>query len=280
MNIAVIISGEYRTFEQCVKTHDHMLAGNDIFVSTWSESNNVNMEDTSLSIQITGIDEAQIRKTLEGYNVISTCIEHYDPDFWRSDVMRYNSAMLHRWEKGLELVEATGKRYDVIVIMRPDLFFGGTCTTPRWEIFNVEGLLQSAWSSDTTLNDILMIGTPSTIKNTLMKVEEWNAAEDDNWHTKFFTHVSSKGITVRNLHHTSSLIIGRPPLEFLTDFPSALKNFYKWQNCVIEYQRKEISFQFILDIWGRERIVKLYPELLAEHDTVTTPRLLPQGSEL
>lgn len=111
MKIAVLISGEYREFDIVHKTWPFLKWQDvDIYVSTWNITTETN---TRLDINIVeSVDLARFQKHV---SVRAASIDS------PKDIS-HNNKMLDRWKTGLELINNSGVHYDVIIIIRPDLY--------------------------------------------------------------------------------------------------------------------------------------------------------------
>jgi len=112
MNIAVLISGEYREFEIAHPSWEFDKCGKvDYYFSTWAETSEVN-DNLNINIHETvTIDRIQKYLPITDY-VISQPLYYL-----------YNQQkMINRWHEGLKLIHKSNKTYDVIILIRPDLY--------------------------------------------------------------------------------------------------------------------------------------------------------------
>lgn len=111
MNIAVLISGEYREFEIAYPSWSFDKCGKvDYFFSTWNTTSEVN-DNLNINIHETvTIDRIQQFLPITNY-IIS-----------EPNTMFNQQKMMNRWHEGLKLIQNSGKKYDVIVVIRPDLY--------------------------------------------------------------------------------------------------------------------------------------------------------------
>ena len=111
MNIAVLISGEYREFEISYPSWRFDECGTvDYFFSTWSETSEVNARlNINISEAVT-IDRIKKHLPITDY-IISDSID-----------LPNQQQMINRWQEGLKLIKNSGKTYDSIIVIRPDLY--------------------------------------------------------------------------------------------------------------------------------------------------------------
>ncbi len=118
---------------------------------------------------------------------------------------KYNSKMIHRWVKGLELIQQSGVEYDYVFVVRPDLFFDpGHPIPPLAELLsNIDtNCLYAGWSDNCNetkrLNDVHFIATFDSLKKIINDETStlWNNSAEDDWHIWWYSHVTSIGLKV------------------------------------------------------------------------------------
>jgi len=111
MNIAVLISGEYREFEIAHRSWTFNEYGNvDYYVSTWDETREVNK---NLNINIC---ETVTIDRIQKYLPITDSI------ISEPNILVNQQKMINRWHEGLKLIKSSGRTYDAIIVIRPDLY--------------------------------------------------------------------------------------------------------------------------------------------------------------
>jgi hypothetical protein len=143
MKIAILISGEYRTFPICRKTMTFLDDPRvDIYFSTWNKSI---IKNERLGLDINeDVTEERVRNDLGKEAVVLVepveCFEE----------RLYNSKMIHRWCSGFEMIRSSGKQYDYVMVMRPDLFFNVDNNFDLNSVFEIKDELRMAWFDGNT----------------------------------------------------------------------------------------------------------------------------------
>ena len=266
MKNAVLITGDFRGMEWCAHSYEFLLRGSDVYVSLWDSSSTVHPLDASLSYHSGKITAERIRSILANHNVVNVVLEPFNESTgWKEHSYVYNTPLCHRWREGINAIKNSGKKYDMIAVIRPDLFFN----TPEnysmpWPELQPD-MLYSAWflPSLPRLIDIFCLGTPEIIDKALVTKEEWieaNRSEGD-WHNAYWTMVNDKGIKVTNTAFLPEVIISRPnyPNDILTWHDACISS-NEWRNKYIEHQRLLYGMGCIRKNWGEELVNSLYPD--------------------
>ena len=126
MKIAVLISGEYRTFPESVQSMSFLAdPAVDLYFSTWDVST---IQYKFLNIYNTKtITKEDIFKYLREKPV------HIDIASLPNKGSTIH-LMINRWVAGLNMINKSGIVYDYIYIIRPDLYFLNTITNISQEI--------------------------------------------------------------------------------------------------------------------------------------------------
>lgn len=255
MKIAVLISGEYRTFDICRKTmsflDDERVT---VFFSTWSSSNNSNSV-LGYSENRT-ITKEHILETLGNVQVGGVLIDHmvmlnsgfdYPTD-------RYNSPMVFRWLRGLEMIYNSGE-YDLIIILRPDLFFNKQCPLQLDALEAKDGILHALWATSIhigRLQDVLFAATPLTMKRVFPSdfLSSWNTAENPDWHTWLYSVVAPKS-EIKNIAPVEIAAWARPVIKNPNPtFEEVQLGQLIWRDSVIVKQIEEYGEDFVRGQWG------------------------------
>ena len=280
--IAVLIFGEYRSFDLCVRTYDPILAGNDIYFSTWDESHQTNPLDNTLTHNVVGITDAKIRNILSDYNVVATCIDHYEHSYWSR--IRYNAPMLHRIHRGLNLIRESGIQYDIIIVTRPDIYFNTFHTPIDWDML-CNGKLYASWfHNEGFLSEHLLISRADIImSNIFMSESDWQTCDETDWHKRFHNHVLSSGIKIENMSFMPSLVFVRPNIETINSYDDAHSNFIFWRDTIVIHQYNQFGYFFVRKIWGSKvanKIAATNPvtrrtDVITGEPTLETLHILP-----
>jgi hypothetical protein len=116
MNIAVLVFGEYREFEFAVKSWKFLNEFDcDVYFSTWDTSNQIK-EDFGINIceQIT---IEKIRNRIP--NAVVSIKNQKEVDMLSGNTQK----MFYHWKESFRLMIESGKSYDSIMLLRPDLHF-------------------------------------------------------------------------------------------------------------------------------------------------------------
>lgn len=194
--IAVLISGEYRTFGLCRKTMKFLDDPRvDIYFSTWDKTV-YDMPKLNLHREET-VTLEQIQKDLGKDAVIE--IEPHD----LIDERRYNSKMIHRWKRGFELIKNSNIVYDYVLVMRPDLFFDEHADHSFNFLEKYTDSLASGWANalDTGfLNDVIFFSSYTKINELFasLSVGHWVVAQNSDWHTWWYSYTVKHFTEIKN----------------------------------------------------------------------------------
>jgi hypothetical protein len=117
--VAVCICGEYRQLDLTYTSWNFLYHSDfecDIYASTWETSR---QENKGLGINIfENITEDHYKKYFPNAKIILNKIpESYE------QILRQNSAKMYfNWKKAVELVKESNIKYDLLIIIRPDVF--------------------------------------------------------------------------------------------------------------------------------------------------------------
>jgi hypothetical protein len=157
MNIAVIVSGEYREFDLAHVSWPFVNWPTvDFYFSTWNTTTEVN---DRLGINIK--EEVTIdRIAKHGLNIISYAIDNPNENLFNQQ------KMIERWHKGLELLSNSNFKYDSVILIRPDLFLDFDTNLFYEFVTNIEeDCIYVLGDSESTnsVQDQLILGTPKAI---------------------------------------------------------------------------------------------------------------------
>lgn len=220
MKIAIVLSGEYRTFSWCRHTMPFIDdLDNDIYVITWDKSV---LKNTYLDIDIT--EDITLEKIKSDVARNITEIEICNSSEY-INVFPNQLKMIHCWYKGLQLVKNSGKDYDFIYILRPDMFFNTTIermklneAAEKWDknIFYCD-ISPGAVEGRINLNDFMFLGSPNILNDLITENLEIDFCKDNsavngtlNWHYWWFDLASAKYEIKRVPHEIDFSVLGRP----------------------------------------------------------------------
>jgi hypothetical protein len=207
MKIAILISGEYRTFGICRKTMPFLDDPRaDIYVSTWNK--------TIYDVPKIGMHVAEdVTEDLIKAHLNKDAVIDIQPigDFKE---VRYSDKMIYHWKNGLELIKKSGIEYDYVMFLRPDLYFTGRNNFSFNYLEKYKDVLAAGWYFEPNrpfLNDIILLSSYETMCKVFnsLTIETWTTAANDDWHTWWFRYVSDI-VNVENVTELSSCNFCRP----------------------------------------------------------------------
>lgn len=262
--IAVVISGEYRTFDMAVKTMPFLQADNvDIYFSTWNMSVQVNVDlDVNITEHITveKIERAIAPKKLTGCNIQPR--SKYD--FAKC---RYNTQMIDRWKWGLTLVKNSKVEYDVIMLMRPDLGFRQIYNPDYFTSLDQfldmpDDIIMTAWNQEgkePRMDDVLFIGKAKSMMDTILSISihEWNRSDDYDWHRWLYNEFQRQArVTKRTFPHVV-VVFCRGTVVEGDDYDQMRIKSVLWRNNQVENLRKERGDEYTKEVWGQNILEEL-----------------------
>lgn len=239
MKIALLVTGELRDFASCAHTLPLINDPNvDLYISTWDESRSQN---SVLNIDTTfAVTEQMIRDIVKRDAVIAI-----EPLSCMTEP-RYNSKMLHRWIVGYDLVKDSGKTYDYVLFIRPDLYFDNNRISLTQEF-------QVAWyRPEAFLQDCVFGGPPAIIDVIFEKVtiSAWQNATEGDWHKWWTAQIKELGITPTSFGREYRFTFFRPNARGAETYQQVYKAYEDWRDaCIIEFGSK-FGFRGPRDSWG------------------------------
>jgi hypothetical protein len=227
MKIAILLSGEYRSFNICRPTMTFLDDLDvDVYVSTWDITHHVR-PGINLS-EYEKITENQITQLLgrpATIKIESATIQHTLPK-------HYNCSMIHRWKYGFDLIQNSGIKYDYVIITRFDL-----CFDPVYPIDIKKNLhlfiesLGSSWTREGKLGDLFMVSSYHKMKEFMnnLTIEKWIAGPEPDWHTWFYDFaksVFSEVINYTNIHYTICRYLSNQG----DTYEQVLEHHYDWRD--------------------------------------------------
>lgn len=158
MKIAILIAGEFREFEICIKSWTFKNWDNvDFYFSTWNISREIN-----LKLGINLHEDVTIEKIQKHIKVVDYAI---DPT---KLLLKNTYYMLDRWKRGLKLIQDSNIFYDVIIIIRPDLYLNFNDNLLKTFIKNIK----DNTFYTTSVNNCMVIGKFATMLK-LIDIKEY-----------------------------------------------------------------------------------------------------------
>jgi hypothetical protein len=251
MKIAVLISGEYRTFGHCIRTMDFLYDPRvDIYVSTWDSSSYV-----SPKINLDHTELVNYDRVVNDLHKDATIL--IEPQSLIKEV-KYSTKMMHRWISGFNLIKESNNHYDYVIVMRPDLFFNYSCPIDLNSIEQYENSLGVAWATDEyitnrKLQDVLFLSTYSNMNKlfSTLDINKWIIGDEGDWHTWWFNHCNNT-LPIAYAKNFSNCTFYR----YLTDnnnptFDDVMNAQHNWRDLQLLNQ---------IDIMGRDALKTAWPE--------------------
>jgi hypothetical protein len=181
--IAIVFAGEVRTLSVCrgtMKFLDQEGIDSDIYFSTWNitttESGTKEVSETEIQTIINRPVVVKINDPLE--------FEHL-PTFIRQ---------IYQRKFALDLVKNSGKQYDYIFFLRPDIFFqeNSFFKVDEFPTYNDSFGAHAVPSNGSGLSDLIMFSSYNNIIKLIdgMNPEEANTAHEGGWHGYFHRYVT------------------------------------------------------------------------------------------
>jgi hypothetical protein len=189
MRIAVLISGEYRTFKHCRKSMTFLNESDvDVYFSTWDET-----VYTSKKIQLDHRETVTTDQIVADLGSEPKGIVIEESNSFKET--KYNSKMIHKWVTGFKMIKESGVQYDYVIVTRPDLFFANVVSLSN--IANYKYALGTVWThslSDGKMADIVLVSSWEIMSSIIgdISVELWNKSTEYDWHIWWHDYCKSK----------------------------------------------------------------------------------------
>ena len=179
----------------------------DVYVSTWDK--------TSYDNHILGINETHeiteefIRGLLPDATILIESL-----DCFKSQ--RYSDRMIYRWLAGWQMIKNSGKHYDKILVIRPDLFFEPNQHRDSFSL-STDDVFEIVWlHSLESLQDCAFAASPTIIDRLFsgISVEDWQTSENVDIH-RWWANAVSKNVKceIRWLFKENPFIFFRPSVN-------------------------------------------------------------------
>jgi hypothetical protein len=195
MKIAILISGEYRTFKYCRPSMSYLDDSRvDVYFSTWDKTTYA-----SPKINLNKVENVTKEQIIAdcGFNPVEIIIE----DTESFNEVKYNSRMIHRWNTGFKMIVDSGIEYDYVIITRPDIYYEGPLDLNHLYKFNDHlGVIWANSLIEGKLADVTMVSSFKIIKNIFgqLNVDEWKKSNEYNWHIWWHDYCKSK-VSIKRL---------------------------------------------------------------------------------
>ena len=202
--LAVLVSGEFREFENAHKSWSFLDIEHDFFISTWDTSIEQNPK---LGIDIK--EEVTSDRILKHIPYANINIE--------PDIMNVNNSIKQRyhWRKAFEMAEKTGIEYDIVIVIRPDLkivehqnFKSFIININNSFIYAISGINIHPPPTFLYVNDALLLGKYEVVKNAILSMPEFDISQHFI-HYHIAKHFINNDIYVESLYHILSALVMR-----------------------------------------------------------------------
>jgi hypothetical protein len=167
--------------------------------------------------------------------------------------------MIHRWQRGLDLIKYSGVEYDAILIIRPDIYFWSSDTNIVLDkiVAAVDAMdrntFYSAWPmTNNNQDDTILLGYPYIIFDTIgaLPINEWDKSSEGDWHTWFWQYLTNKQTRFGQIVPTLSFEMCRPNVDVTDDTCEKVQIKSKiWRYALIDQQCKQYGRQRVKEIW-------------------------------
>lgn len=252
MKHAVLISGEYRTFDQASKSMGFLHNDNvDVYFSLW-DNDGLAADQSWCSNEVT---QSRISEALAGKLISGLLIE--------SPITlpeKYNNTLIYRWQQGIKLIKSTNIAYNTISIIRPDLWFfkeqPGQFNNLDSLVNITDDYIYPIWATPArseTFEDVMFVLSPGTAERLLCSDtfrNSWNDSDNNDWHKWVYSYLGFQNITIGALLHGISATIRRPTCKKHDISDSVIKyNQTNWNFSVIEKQINMYGDEVVTELW-------------------------------
>lgn len=251
--IAVLISGEYRTFPICRKTMGFLDDPKvDIYVSIWNKSI---IQNTSLAINIQDEITEKIVSDAIGKNA-TILVEPIDCFSTR----KYNDKMIHRWEAGIEMIKSSGVKYESIIIIRPDLFFDLPGLNLE-EFINLKDTFKVCWySKGVLIQDSLFAASYNSMLLFFKKlnVEHWVSQKiEQDWHKWLEITIRKHFLNICNIESAGLSCFCRALVNDTDNYKTVIDYQAVWRNAQIKDALEKYDSKHekhLINTWGSDLV--------------------------
>lgn len=251
MKIAVVISGEYRTFDYCRKTMSFLdLDMVDIYFSTWDTS--VYRIPTTKIREVHPVTEERIRAALGK----SATIEIQASDLITE--RRYNSKMIWRWVRGIKMVKDSGISYDYILLLRPDIFFRHAHLSQS-VAEQLAGKMGVGWWTPSgppgKLADNVMLAAADIMFDVIQPdmLDQWVSAPETDWHTWWNSYVLER-VNVTGLPSLNEYMFCRNTVVDSDQYEQVFSKYENWRDLTIIDQLRTMPESHMRRHWPQSVI--------------------------
>lgn len=249
--IAILITGEYRTFDICRKSLLFLNDPNvDVYVSTWNKTTYLNPKINLRKTEDVSLE--RIHRTLNR----SAVIKIEDADSFPKE-KKYNSRMIHRWKQGIALIENSGVSYDYIVVTRPDILFNNTFPCNLNKIEKYKDSIGFAWSKSLHLKkatDVLFMTSAKrmyTLFNNLT-IEKWVNDTENNWHIWWYYYITEHLGTILDTEELNHFVFCRMWANTNHTYSEIVDIQHDWRDLILLGQIDLYGKENMKDIWTGE----------------------------
>lgn len=253
MKIAVVISGEFRTFATCRKNFPGLDDKSvDVYFSTWSTTSTKN---TRLNLDVSQEVSTQLIHDLIDERVVCSIDSQ---EFFQEQ--KYNSKMIDRWIAGIDMILHSRQEYTHILFCRPDMFFE---TKPDISQISDAGFLW--YERDRFLQDCCFsLSMENMIKlRAVLSVKNWVDSDVKDWHTYWTQLISQVSTSIDRIFTYNRAAFCRSLIQKVdTTFPEVYEAYEIWRDTqILDFIQTNNRHQPV-EAWG-EAVVRAAEQRLA-----------------
>lgn len=238
--LAILIVGEYRSFQQCRRTMlflDRPDIDTDIYIHTWSRTNTVNSVGRADSKSyVEPVYRALSQEDVMADLGIANCTVSIEE---RPEIHPL-PPIIHGWLSGFEMIRSNSIDYDFVLVMRPDLFFqdGAYFTDTKFRDFkeyrNKLGVRLPGKDTPDQLDDTYFFSAYSVMDKLLSNqlsnfyTTSYEQPVAPEWHGFWYHYVKViHELNITNVPIRSEGIIARYPVNESSTFDEMIDQYYK-----------------------------------------------------
>lgn len=232
MKVAILVFGQYGEFDTAVNFWDFKDRTDcDFYFSTWNRTSKFHEEynsdfnrEVSIPMITNYIPNAVVHLGDETYyNQARYGIKDYD-------IGPTQEKIIYHWKTCLNAVKMSGKQYDHILLIRPDMIYKFKFPFDDFFNFNENNKIYNhTWGivngeKGPYVNDTFFFGNFETMSRMIELFDDISTEKGNHWDTA--SHILSLGITVQHIDGIDAFLL-RPNVRLLKDEEKTLENCIK-----------------------------------------------------
>ena len=237
MKIAVIVFGVYGDFDTAVKFwkfKDELDC--DFYFSTWKKSykiNNVYDHDFMIDVNSEMVTNFIPNATVSVEDESEFNYKRYGAKEINIGITQ--EKIIYHWKNGIRMIKESGKQYDMIMIMRPDMVYLFNFPISNLYECNKEKTLYNHTGGISNrekgpyINDTFFIGDFNVVSEFIETFDDKCSEDGNHWDTA--RHILSLGFTVEHINDIEAHLL-RPNIRFYKNqeitLDIVIDSFKKW----------------------------------------------------